>query len=158
MLREDNQAEVNVLPDTGTRGPPVTPFPGTSSIGGRAGDGVFLVWLSGAWGELNRCSRAGLLSRMASIGQYGLVDPWRGFSPGNEGWSGSASRTSGNSGTTPAGGGGGGHMDPVGLQARKPCHHWGVIRRYFPQGNTKDACSNPAGRGTDGSGCSTLYD
>ena len=93
-------------------------------------------------------------------GQYRAV--WPGgsmarFQSGNEGWSGLEGQPLGPSVTvellTPAGGGGsmlpqpqgtdryGCHrwamnMAPVGLQARRLFHHWGVIRRCFPQGYT----------------------
>ena len=83
------------------------------SIRGRTGDGVLLVWLSWAWGGhfvsvsatglVGCCPGWPILGSMAwwthgtvSVGKRGMVRA-----------GGSASRTSGNSGTTDPGGGGG---------------------------------------------------
>ena len=52
---EAQEVEVKVHPDAGMRGATSCAVSGDvgtkSSIGGRAGDGVFLVWSSVAWGE-----------------------------------------------------------------------------------------------------------
>ena len=138
-----------------------------SVIRGGAGDGVFLVWTPGTWGEQMLPGGHFIpvfttgLSVDVRDGQYRAV--WPGGArarspPGNEGWSGQEGQPPGSSGTkervTPAErsvfprlGGANRHgscqwdmsMAPVGLQARKLFHHWGAIPQEYTDGIT-EAC------------------
>ena len=109
--QEDNPAEVKVPPDTGTQGPPVAPLPGTSAQSPvLEAEPVMLCFSYGSPGHgVNRCSRVDTSfpflppgwSVAVQDGQYLAVwpgGPMARIQSGNEGWS--ASRTSGNSGTT----------------------------------------------------------
>ena len=108
--QEDNPAELKVPPDAGGTEP---------GIGGGVGDGVFLVWSSGAWGEPMHPS--GHFVSVSTTGRSVVVQDgqcravWPGgsmaqFQSGNEGWSGREGQPPGPSVTvellTAAGGGG----------------------------------------------------
>ena len=81
---EENPAEIKVPPDAGARRPSVTPVAGTSGQSQSSeAEPVMVCFSCGRPGHgVNRCSRVDtsfpFLPR-AGTGQYGLVDPWRGF-------------------------------------------------------------------------------
>ena len=111
-----------------------------SSVGGRAGDGVFLVWLDTMLPSGHFVSVSATMVR---------------FQSGNEGWPGWEGQPSGPAVAvgllTPAEGSvlprpqetirygchqWGMRMAQVGVPAHRVSNHWGVIRQCFPQGNT----------------------
>ena len=124
---------------------------------------MFLVWSSRARGE--PMLPGGYFVSVSATGLVGCCPGWP--VPGSMAWwthgagsvgkrgmvqaGGSASRTSGNRGTTDPGGGGGERHRPVWVspvghvlgsgwppsgQAFHHFHHWGALRRLVPQGNT----------------------